>query len=77
MLGDVGIIKRFRVFRNNNVFLHDKISELCERRRIKSIQESRMIHREGYQRHGDILNATDTLFRQIANINRGVSIATR
>lgn len=59
MLGDVGIIKRFRVFRNNNVFLHDKISELCERRRIKSIQESRMIHREGYQRHGDILNATD------------------
>lgn len=47
MLGDVGIIKRFHVFRNNNVFSHDKISELCVRRRIKSIQESRMVHRGG------------------------------
>lgn len=67
---NVGIIKRFCVFQNNNVFLHDKISGLCVRRRIESIQECVKWSTLGekYQRHGK---------RHFVSPNRDASIATR
>lgn len=65
------------MFRNSNVFLHDKISGLYVRWRIESIQESRMVHRERYQRLGDILNAGDTFVSPSRDIDRDASIATR
>lgn len=42
VLGNVGIIyiKKFCVFRNSNVFLHDKTSGGCVRRRVESIYKS-------------------------------------
>jgi hypothetical protein len=55
VLGIAGIIKRFRVFRNSNVFLHDKTDGLCVHDGASRIgtRVCRVVHREGYRRHDD------------------------